>query len=157
MSIAEDYGSGHDWVNDEKALGGRVVDLRKLRCGCIRGVKNCRHHGGHRRGESMMVNQLKNFQVDRLDMDELFALSALGKQLQAEYATRQMSAPAWLTDQLGVLEREITMRRKDDLEKKLREVKAQRTGLETASEKRERLDREQTELEKQLGITPVTA
>ena len=98
-----------------------------------------------------MIAQLKNFVVDRLDMDELFALSAFGKSIRVEYQERSLPIPVWLEEQLGVLNREILARRRDELEKRLKDIKAQRSTLETASEKRTRLDVEQAELEKQLA------
>jgi hypothetical protein len=103
-------------------------------------------------GGSYMIAQLKNFVVDRLDLEEMFALSALGKLVRSEYQNRSMPVPEWLTDQLAVLEREILARRRDELEKRLEEVKASQSGLETPAEKRERLAREREELEKQLGV-----
>ena len=98
-----------------------------------------------------MLQQLKNFIVDRLDVDELFALSALGKSIHKEYQERGLPTPIWLGEQMATLEREILARRRDELEKRLKDIKAQRSTLETASEKRERLDKEQAELEKQLA------
>lgn len=101
----------------------------------------------------MLVNALKNFVTDRLDMDELFALSAFGKSLRTEYQNREMPVPSWISDQLNALDREILARRRDELEKRLKDIKAQRTTLETAAEKRERLDKEQADLEKLLSGT----
>lgn len=97
-----------------------------------------------------VLAQLQNFTVDGLDLMELLALSAFGKMLRAEYQNRTLPAPEWLNDQLASLDREIVNRRKDELERRLKEIKAQETTLETAAEKRERLANERKQIEEQL-------
>lgn len=97
-----------------------------------------------------MLQELRNFDVNRLALDEMFALSAFGKMVRSEYQNRNMPVPEWLTDQLSKLEREIVARRRDELERRLKEIRAQRTMLETTGEKRDRLAREEEELRRQI-------
>jgi hypothetical protein len=107
-----------------------------------------------RKRKAIMVNvlsALKNFHVDGLNPEEMIMLSAFGKTLRSEFQNREFPVPEWLVDQLAALDREILSRRRDELERRLKDIKAQRSTLESASEKRERLDREQAELEKQLA------
>lgn len=97
-----------------------------------------------------MLNELRNFDVERLSMEEMFYLSALGKNLRAEFQNRNMPPPEWLTDQLTKLEREILAKRRDELERRKKEIAGQLATLETHAEKRDRLQRERDELEKAL-------
>lgn len=99
-----------------------------------------------------MLAQLRNFTVDRLDMDDMIALAAFGKSLRSEYQNREIAVPTWITDALSTLDREILVRRRDELEKRRREINAQLATTETLAEKRERLTREKEELEKQLSV-----
>jgi len=84
-------------------------------------------------------------------MDEMLALRMFGKQLRGEYETANIPAPEWLDDKVRQLNREIELRRRDTLEMRLKEIRAQRTQLLTPSERRVQLEVEEAELNKQLG------
>jgi hypothetical protein len=109
-------------------------------------------HERQNRRRTKMLSQLKNFVVERLDLEEMFYLSALGKLVRAEYVERALTVPEWLTDQLATLDREINARRRDELEREMKQIRAEEAGLETAQDKRERLARRKAEIEKQLGV-----
>jgi hypothetical protein len=98
-----------------------------------------------------MLSQFQNFTADRLAMEELIALAAYGKMLRSEYQNREIAVPSWVTDQLSALDREILVRRRDELEKRRREINGQLATLETPAEKRERLLKEKEALDKQLA------
>lgn len=97
-----------------------------------------------------MLNDLKKFDPDRAQMDELVALSAFAKSLRAEYTALNQEIPEWLDDKTRVLLREILSRGRDALEKRLKDARAQAAQLMTPAEKRAQLSKEIAELEKQL-------
>ena len=85
-------------------------------------------------------------------MEEMLVLRVFGRGMTEEYSRIMVPSPEWLTDVMAKLTREIDARRRDELEKRLKEIKAQRSTLRTAEEKRAALDDEQAALERQLGI-----
>jgi hypothetical protein len=98
-----------------------------------------------------MLEKLKNFDVDRLDLDELVMLSAFARILVAEFEVLKAQTPEWLEIQTKVLRRAILARQADMLEKRLREAKLRRDALKTPDEKRAALDNEIAELTAALG------
>lgn len=99
-----------------------------------------------------MLQQLKKWNKDGInDLDETIALSAFAKGLQAEYVTRNIPVPEWLTTVLTTLGHEITSKTRDQLEKRKRELLAQKAGLESAEDKRARIAKELAEIGAQLG------
>ena len=97
-----------------------------------------------------MLSQLKNFVADRLDVDELIALAAFGRQLRNEYETHQLDEPDWLDAQLKTLRREIQVRNSDKLEARRREINARLESLKTPAQKKAELLKEKAAIEKQL-------
>jgi hypothetical protein len=100
-----------------------------------------------------LVEQLKSFDVERVQLDELLALAAFGKLLRTERESRGLDSPDWLDDRLRTLNREIESRRRDTLELRLKQAKAQAATLLTPTERREKVQAEITALEKQLAET----
>lgn len=98
-----------------------------------------------------MLKELKSFDAERCDLDQLVALSAFAKVLHAEYEARNIQVPEWLDDSRRALAREIEGRRRDALELRLKEVRAGQSGLLTAAEKREKLAAEEAKLVEQLA------
>lgn len=96
--------------------------------------------------------QLKNLQFDRLDMDDLIEHSVQARHLIAERENHSLSQPEWLTDVMASLTREIKLKSRDELEKRRKELMAQQSGLETLTEKRERINRELATLDAKLGV-----
>lgn len=102
-----------------------------------------------------MIATLKQLNTDRSSLDELVALSVGAKQLRSEYEANMLPVPAWLSGALKAISTEISMKRRDSLEKRRAEILAQQAGLESAQEKRERLARELEELESALAPAAV--
>jgi len=98
---------------------------------------------------SERVEELKNFNVDRLSVEEMVYLAVEAQRLREGFEARAMPAPEWLMDQIRTLNVEIDRRKRDDLEKRLKELKSADAADMTASERREarRLERERIEKE----------
>lgn len=97
-----------------------------------------------------MINELKNFNADRLDLDELVGLSAFGRCFQAECAALNVEEPDWLGSNLRILRKEISIRQQDRLEKLLHQKKSRLQSLKPAAEKRAEIEAEIKKLEEQL-------
>lgn len=94
----------------------------------------------------MSLSQLKNLETKRFDLDELIALSAEGKALQAEFVALGVDVPEWLVVAVKSIGLDIRARLADSIEKRLRQAKARIQALKPASERRAELE----ELVKQL-------
>lgn len=88
----------------------------------------------------MSINQLKQLDTDRYDLDELVALSAEGKAIQAEFASLGADEPEWLGAAVRALARDIRVRQADAIEKRLRQARARVEALKPASERRAALE-----------------
>lgn len=86
--------------------------------------------------------------LERIDqVDEMIALAAFGRSIEAEYAQLQSEAPDWLTEGLKSLRREIRIRLQDTIAKRLSEAKSRLASLATPEEKRSKLTEEIAKLE----------
>jgi len=97
-----------------------------------------------------MLTELKKFDPDRANMEELVALSAFAKSYRAEFTALNLEVPEWLDDKTRILQREILARGRDVLEKRLKDARAASAALMTPSEKRAALAAEIAALEAQL-------
>ena len=97
-----------------------------------------------------MLDKLKNFDVDRMDVDELMEMSILAREMSAEYQHYGSKVPEWLVERGKSIAREIKARLSDTLEKELREKRSRLEQLIPASERREQLQREIAELEAKI-------
>lgn len=93
-----------------------------------------------------MLDQLKNFNAERMDVDELVALAAFARTLRAEYEATQVDEPEWVGTQLNSLRREIQTRMTDHREAELRKVNAQLDGLKSREEKKAELEKKRDDL-----------
>lgn len=100
-----------------------------------------------RRDGQMLINQLKGFVADRLDLDELVSLYAFAGYMARTYEELTIKAPEWLPVKTKEVKREIERRTQDERERKLAELKARRAALATPDEKRTKLDAEIAALE----------
>lgn len=100
-----------------------------------------------------MLEQLKRFNADNGNLEELIAWSAYAKLIKTEFEAKGVETPEWLNDTINRLTREIGVRRADTLEKRLKELQNQKRGLETTAEKRARLEQEIANLTGQLAGT----
>jgi hypothetical protein len=98
-----------------------------------------------------MLEQLKRFDPDRASIDEMLALAVFATGLRTEYERRNITAPEWLDDKIRTLNREIESHRRDALEMRLKEIRAQKTQLLTPTEKRAALQAEEEALAAQLA------
>lgn len=97
-----------------------------------------------------MLNQLKTFDADRMDVDEMVALHTFARILRAEYDHMNLDVPEWLDDQTRALRLAIKAKTQDFIAKRLKEAKARLNSLRTTEERRNDLKSEVDKLEKQL-------
>lgn len=98
----------------------------------------------------MNVQQLKNFDIDRLSIEELVALHADAVILQGAFKDVELEEPDWLTLNAKALRREIKTRTADRLEKRKMEIQASINALKTPTERKRELQAELQEVEAQL-------
>lgn len=89
-----------------------------------------------------MLDQLKNFNADRMDVEELVALHMFGKQFRVALEEQSVPVPVYVDDNLRALKHEIDNRMADRKAARIRELKQQRAGLATAQEKRDAIEKE---------------
>lgn len=97
-----------------------------------------------------MLERLKNFDIDRMDIDEVVYLSALARIMKQEYETVGAECPEWVDSRARSLRREIHARQADLTEKRLREAKSRLEAIKPASEKRKDIEQEIQKLEEML-------
>jgi hypothetical protein len=98
-----------------------------------------------------MLQQLKSFEPNRLDVDEVVSLSAYAKILRAEYEAQKVEVPEWLDPKMADLSKAIKKLYADRVAAELKETRARRLNLNTVQETKEDLDRRIAKLEQ---ITP---
>jgi ATP-dependent Lon protease len=95
----------------------------------------------------MNINALKNFNADRLDMDELVGLLADSKALRTEYEALQIEEPEYIDTTIKAIRREITSRNADKIAARKRELTARIDSLKTPAQKKAELEKELASLE----------
>jgi hypothetical protein len=100
----------------------------------------------------MSLATFKNFSADRMDVDELIALSAFGKAFKAEFVSLGVDVPEYVDLQLKTLKREVRGRVADKLEADKRRIKAQLDSLKTTSERKAELKKQLDTVEAQLAV-----
>ena len=98
-----------------------------------------------------LIGALKGFDADRMSVDDMVVLSVNAEALAAGFTAKSLPVPLYVSDAIRKLDREIKERGRDAREKRLREKMAERDGMLTAAEKRERLDAEVAALKAELG------
>jgi hypothetical protein len=101
-----------------------------------------------------MLDQFRSFNVETADnLDELVAMSAFGKSLKAEFEAQKVTVPEYVGDSLVAISREIARRVSDRKAARIRELRAQESGLQTAAERREQIRKELAALESEtVGV-----
>ena len=94
-----------------------------------------------------MLDRLRNLDVERLDVDEMVALSLFARDLAEEYKTLGLDAPEWLDVRSTEVRREISTRRADLRDKRIRELRASLSALKTKEERKVELHAELERLE----------
>jgi hypothetical protein len=95
----------------------------------------------------MNITALKNFNADRLDMDELVGLLADSKALRTEYEALQIEEPEYIDTTIKAIRREITSRNADKIAARKRELTARIDSLKTPAQKKLELEKELASLE----------
>lgn len=98
-----------------------------------------------------MLQQLRNLNVDRIDLDEAISLEAFAGLVRDGYVSRSLPVPEWLEDSMRLLGKEIVTRRGEMLEKRRRELRARLEAEMTATERRAKLRKELDEIETQIA------
>lgn len=98
-----------------------------------------RRVAAQKKGVSAMTNltDLKNYDVDRLQLEDLIHLDATAQATLTAYANNSVDVPDWLTTTGKRLKADIKQRNRDVLEKKLSEARARQAQLKTTEEKRQ--------------------
>jgi len=95
----------------------------------------------------MNITALKNFNADRLDMEDLVGLLADSKALRAEYEALQIEEPEYIDTTIKAIRREITSRNADKIAARKRELTARIDSLKTPAQKKAELEKELAKLE----------
>ncbi len=103
-----------------------------------------------RKGTQMLAT-FKSLAVDRMDLDEMVALKVFGDGLLKGYADHELVPPSWVGENVSELNREIGLRRRDNLEKARKSVNARIEALKPAPEKRQDLQKELEHINTALG------
>jgi hypothetical protein len=100
-----------------------------------------------------MLDELRNFNRNGADLNEMVELSAQARAVETEFAVQGVELPGWFEPVVSSLRREIKAKLIDLKASKLRELKARRSTLATVDEKRTQLDKEIAQLEtEQAGV-----
>jgi hypothetical protein len=98
-----------------------------------------------------MLEQLRQVNVDRLELDGLVALSAFAKGLGDEYKRLKIDPPEWVVNSTETVAVEIKSRIRADLIRRQRQARQQLELLKTPTEKKASLRKEIEEIEAQLA------
>ena len=143
-TVVDNFGSSGD-VRDD--AGNTMQWYWEFQGTRVTLVKNTRQS---RERSNAMLDLLKNFDANRLDMEQLVELSAEARKMASEYEALKVEVPEWLGIQTKSLRREIASRDADRKERALRDLKARRSTLKTVDEKRTELDKQIADLESQV-------
>lgn len=97
------------------------------------------------------VQQLRTYDIERIQTEDALALLTLADLLRAKYEAKNFTVPEWLDDRIRQLNRHIEMHRRDSLERRLVEIRAQEAALLTPTERREKLAAEKAAVEAALA------
>lgn len=93
-----------------------------------------------------MLQELRRFNVDTAELDEIVGLVHYAKGLQAEYATLGLPTPEWIDDKTRTLVRAIRLKTEEQRALRLKEIAAEEARLATPAEKRAALAAEKEKL-----------
>lgn len=100
-----------------------------------------------------MLDLLKNFNAERMDLTELVALAAFGDSVAAKFKELSVESPEWVDVNRASLTREIKSRNADRLAARLRSAKTRLETLKTPDEKRKATEDEIARLTEQLAAS----
>lgn len=85
------------------------------------------------------IENIRNFSVDGMALEDLVALSASARVIQEEFTTLKVETPEWLSEKAKEIRREVFVRQADRRAKTLRELKARYETLKPAELKRQEI------------------
>lgn len=100
-----------------------------------------------------MLDDLKNFNAERMDLTELVALASFADSVVAKSQELSVELPEWVTENTKSLHREIKSKNQDRLAMKLKNAKARLETLKTPDEKRKATEDEIAKLTQQLATS----
>ena len=103
---------------------------------------------------NFLVDEIRKFEVEGMGLEDLVALSAIGRSIQDEFKTLQAVEPEWLSPKLEDIRREVAVRQRDRLRAALTEKKARFEAIKPAEQKRQELAAEIAQLEEMLKSVP---
>lgn len=98
-----------------------------------------------------MLNELKNFAVQRCGIEELVELSSFGRTLVTEFEALGVEVPEWITENLASIRREIKTKNAERLAAKVKSIRTRLEALATPDERKAKLQQELDQLEKLAG------
>ena len=98
-----------------------------------------------------MLQQLRNFDVDRMDLDDLIGLVAYAKLMRAEYEKMGLEEPDWVNDKIKTLTREIKAKTAEKLASRAREINSRLEALKTPTQRKSELQKELKRIQEQIG------
>jgi hypothetical protein len=104
-----------------------------------------------------MLDAIKNFNKERVSMDELLLLSVMAGQLKTAYEGNKLPVPAWLTENSKAISIEVKSRRTDELLRLHKAAKHRVETLKTTDEKRADANNEAARIAAELAELGVTA
>jgi len=96
------------------------------------------------------LNELRNLDIDVIDIDGEIAYLAFAKSVQAEYSNFNADPPEWLPLRVKQLERDIKSKRQAIIEKRIRDLENRKAALLPRDKKLENIDQDLALLRKQL-------
>lgn len=98
-----------------------------------------------------MLDDLKNWNADRMDITELVALVSFADGVVAKFQELGIEAPEWVGENTRAIHTEIKSKNRDRLAMKLKAAKARLETLKTPDEKRKATEDEIARLTEQLA------
>jgi hypothetical protein len=98
-----------------------------------------------------MLNDFKTFVASRLQIEDLVALSAFGRQLRDEYLAHGVEVPEYVDTHMKSLKREIRARVADKLEARRKELQAKIQNAKTPAQRLQEARKELKAVEEQLA------
>lgn len=99
----------------------------------------------------MILDRLKNVNLERSDLDEIVELLAFGNMMFNGYGSVALEAPDWLKEAVDTLRKEAASRTRDNKLAALKQARLRMEKLKTADQKREETAAEIKRLETELG------
>lgn len=97
-----------------------------------------------------LYHELRNLDIDAIDIDREIALSAFGKLLAAEYTSFAAEPPEWLPVRIDQLTSDIRSKRQAIIRKRMRELQNRKLSMLPKEQKLANIDTELAALAKQL-------